>query len=141
MEFTKIMRGRFHVSGWERRSGRSVKIESLLKGMAGNAAKALGETLGVTMVTAPRDLGAACHRVPGCVRPLDCRFIAHNDTTLTLYARPRATWLSQRWYQFIGEYKAKVKRRWCRITPPANPTYGLVFCGHISPSSRREAES
>ena len=82
MEFTKIMRGRFHVSGWERRSGRSVRSNPCSKGCPGTPRKRLGEALSVTVVTAPRDLGAACHWIPGRVRPLDCRFRAHGDTML-----------------------------------------------------------
>ena len=44
------------------------QIEPAFKGMAGDAPEALG----VTMVTASRDLGAVGHQIPGCVRPFDC---------------------------------------------------------------------
>ena len=45
--------------------------------MLGNAAESFGKTLGVTMAAAPRDFGAAGYRVPGCISPFDCGFVAH----------------------------------------------------------------
>ena len=43
--------------------------------------EALGEAFGVAMIAAPRDLGAAGHGIPGGIRPFDCRFIAHGNTS------------------------------------------------------------
>ena len=57
-------------------------IEPTSEWMTGHAAEALGEPFGVTMIAAPRDLGAARHGVPGGVGPLDPGFIAHTYDSL-----------------------------------------------------------
>lgn len=53
------------------------KIEALLERMPGDAAKPLGEPLRVTVLAAWGDLGAATHRIPGPVSPLDGALVAH----------------------------------------------------------------
>ena len=42
-----------------------------------NAAPSFREALRVAVVAAARELAAAGHRVPGGIRPLDCRVVSH----------------------------------------------------------------
>src|SRR5688572_26475422 len=49
----------------------------MLVGMAGDAAEALGERLGLAVSTTWANLGAARNGVPGSVGPLDGRMVTH----------------------------------------------------------------
>jgi len=51
--------------------GNEARVETLLVGMAFDAAKAFGEGFGVAMFAAGADFGAAADGVPGCVGPFD----------------------------------------------------------------------
>src|SRR5690606_8252522 len=53
------------------------QVEPLLERVAGNAAKPLGECLGITVLAAGADLRTPADRVPGGVRPLDPGAVAH----------------------------------------------------------------
>ncbi len=59
------------------------KIEALLKRMPGDAAKPLGEPFRIAVLAAGGDLGAATHRVPGRVSPLDGASVAHRAVRIT----------------------------------------------------------
>ena len=85
MEFTKIIRGRFHESGWFSRSGRSVRSNPPSIGVSGGPAESLGNALSVAVIAASRDFSAASYRVPGCVSPLDCRLVGHVQSSLQEY--------------------------------------------------------
>src|SRR5438128_2448683 len=70
--------------------GNEAKVETLLVGVPFNAAKSLGERLGIAVFATRTDLRAAPKRIPSCVRPLDFRVITH-----------RASLLSRLWILFI----------------------------------------
>ena len=53
------------------------EVESVLEGMAGRTTKPLGEALGIAVIAAACDLGAARHRIPRRVGPLDRGSVAH----------------------------------------------------------------
>ena len=53
------------------------QVKTLLVGVSDNPAPALCEALGVAVVTTRTYLGAARHRVPGCVGPFDFGFLGH----------------------------------------------------------------
>src|ERR1700735_3284728 len=56
--------------------------ESLLSRVSEEAAEALSKLVCVTVLTAGTDLCAASNRVPGSIRPLDFRLIAHDFASL-----------------------------------------------------------
>ena len=68
------------------RLGKAVRskrdIEPTGKRMTGHTTESLGEPFGVTVVAAPRDLGAARHWVPRGIGPLDLGFVAHGHRSL-----------------------------------------------------------
>src|SRR5690606_32878636 len=49
--------------------------------MPRRATEAFGECLGVAVITARTNLGAASHRIPGGIRPLDGAVVAHPTTS------------------------------------------------------------
>lgn len=51
--------------------GHKSQVEALLVGMPLDAAKTLGERLGITVLAARADLRAAAHWVPGRICPFD----------------------------------------------------------------------
>src|ERR1035438_6812332 len=53
------------------------KIEALLVGMAGDAAKTLGEHFGVAVLASGAYFCATAYGVPGCVGPFDCGVLSH----------------------------------------------------------------
>jgi len=57
--------------------GPELQIETRFERMARNAAKPLGKSLSVAIVTPGADLRAACYGVPRRVRPLDRRLRCH----------------------------------------------------------------
>src|SRR5437763_2432783 len=63
--------------GFSQFFGHQTQIKSALVWMSGNAAKALGECLGVAMRASGTDLRAPANRVPGCVSPLYFRIVRH----------------------------------------------------------------
>lgn len=57
------------------------EVEPLLVGMSDDAPEPLREPLGIAVVAPGAELGAARHRVPGALRPLDCGFPCHGQAT------------------------------------------------------------
>jgi len=56
------------------------EVEAILEGMSRNTPKSLRKTFSVTEITAACDLRAACHRIPGRIRPLDLSRGRHGIT-------------------------------------------------------------
>ena len=54
------------------------QVEPSFEGMPRRTPEPLGEAFGIAIVAAARDLGAACHRVPGSVGPFNCGLVAHD---------------------------------------------------------------
>src|SRR5262249_55114060 len=54
--------------------------------MTRNAAKPFSEGCSVTMLASGTDLGAAAHRIPGSIRPLDLGNLTHRTTPPRLLA-------------------------------------------------------
>lgn len=73
-------------------------IKTKFKGMAGNAAPALGKGFGVAMEAAGADFGAAAHGVPCRVRPFDFGLNTHKHEAPRLSAllwKPNQQLISQ----------------------------------------------
>ena len=55
------------------------QVEPHLEMMPRDTTEALRESLGITVIAAPRNLGATRHRIPSRISPLNARSISHDE--------------------------------------------------------------
>ena len=65
-----------------------LQIESPLKGMISYTTEALRESLSITVIAAPRNLGATSHGIPSGISPLNARAISHDELLNRKIGRP-----------------------------------------------------